>query len=63
MLNKGEGYGSVFALLVIGGHSVAIALIDRQMKTAVVESFGVAACVIIFVILHALVKYVQNKGD
>lgn len=60
MLNKSGGYGSVSAILVIGGHSVAVALIDRQIKTAVLESLGIAACVVIFVMLYALVKFMQK---
>lgn len=63
MLNKGGSYGSVLAILVIGGHSVAVALMERQIKSAVLESLGVAACVVIFVALYSLVKFMQQRGE
>ena len=62
MLKKGVGQDAAITLLVVGGHSVAAALIDRQIRTAIYESLGVASCIVIFIVLQALVNLVQRKN-
>ncbi|HEY0380465.1 MAG TPA: hypothetical protein VGC87_26365 [Pyrinomonadaceae bacterium] len=49
-------------LLLIGGHSVAATLMEKQIKTAIYISLGVATCVLIFVLIQALISFLQ-KGD
>lgn len=55
---------TVVALLLIGGHSVATALMDRKGREAILEALGVAGCVTIFVLLRLVVGFVEkNYGE
>lgn len=63
LLGRSNALEIALALLVIGGHSVATALIEKQTKTAILEALAVAACVAIFVSLHALVKRIAKSEE
>jgi hypothetical protein len=63
MLRRVNGLETVFALVVIGGHSVAAALIEKQIKQAIYQSLGVAAIAVVFIAVHALIDFVQRKSD
>ena len=63
MGKRRSGPEMVLALVVIGGHSVASALIAKQIKQAIYESLGVAAIVLIFVAVYTLIDLALKKGD
>jgi hypothetical protein len=63
MLKGRGGPEMVLGLVVIGGHSVASALIAKQIKQAICESLGVAVIALVFVGVHALIDLAQKKGD
>jgi len=66
MLNRigGHAQETVVALLLIGGHSVATALVNHKGREAIFEALGVAGCVFIFVLLGVLMRFVERKyGD
>lgn len=61
MLKRSGGHEIAFSLFLVGGHSVASALIEKQTRTAIYEALGVAACVLIFIVIQMLIAYVQKK--
>jgi hypothetical protein len=64
MLKRGGNSETAILILLIGGHSVAATLVERQIKIAIYRSLGVAICVLIFVLIQMLVAFIQRgNGD
>lgn len=63
MLKRGGTHDTAYLILLVGGHSVAAALLAGQSRTAVYEAFGVGACVVIFIIIQVLLNLVQKGGE
>ena len=64
MLNKGSSHGTTYSLLLVGGHTVAAALIEKRPKVAVLEALGVAASVLILFLVQEFITFVQKRnGD
>ena len=63
MRSSGEAYGAASALMVIGGHSIAGAIINGEVKRAIFEALGVAACALIFGVLGILVKSLRDRSE
>jgi hypothetical protein len=60
-LKRSGSHETAISLLLIGAHPVAAALIEKQVEIAIYRSLGVAACVFIFVIAHALISSAQKE--
>ncbi len=62
MLKKGGSHETAYAILLIGGHGVAAALLAGHSGVAVYEALGVGACVLIFVGVQEVINFVQKRG-
>lgn len=60
---KSSGNEAAYTVLLVGGHSVAAALLAGQTKIAIYEALGVGACVLIFIVVQELLNYVQKRGE
>jgi hypothetical protein len=64
MLKRGGNSETAIVILLIGGHSVAVTLMEKQIKIAIYRSLGVAICVLIFVLIQMLITLLQKgNGD
>ena len=63
MLKSGGTHDTTYAILLIGGHTVAAALLAGQSTAAVYDALGVGACVVIFVVLQELLRYVRKRDE
>jgi hypothetical protein len=64
MLKRSGNHETAISLLLIGGHSVASTLMEKQVKIAIYRSLGVAICVLIFVLIQALIASMHKEnGD
>ena len=63
MLKRGGTHDTTYSMLLIGGHSVAAALLAGQSANAVYEALGVGACVVIFVAVQELLNYVRKRDE
>ena len=50
-------------LLAVGGHTVLEKLLHHETRDAIYQSLGVAACVLIFFVLHQIVERSNNNSD
>jgi hypothetical protein len=62
MFKSGGTHETAYTVLLVGGHSVAAALLAGQTKIAVYEALGVGACVVIFIVVQELFNFVQKRG-
>jgi len=51
------------ALLAVGGHTVLEKLLSHQIRIAIYQSLGVAACVLIFLVLHRIVGAGERNSE
>jgi hypothetical protein len=64
MFKRGGTHETAYSVLLVGGHSVAAALLAGQSKIAIYEALGVGACVVIFIVVQELLNLVQKRnGD
>lgn len=64
MLKRGGTHETAYTVLLIGGHSVAAALLAGQSKIAIYEALGVGACVAILIVVQEMLNFVQKRnGD
>jgi hypothetical protein len=62
MLKRGGTHETAYTVLLVGGHSVAAALLAGQSKVAVYKALSVGACVVIFTVIQALLNF-AHKSD
>jgi hypothetical protein len=60
---KSSGNETAHTVLLVGGHSVAAALLAGQTNIAIYEALGVGACVLIFIVVQELLNYLQKRGE
>lgn len=64
MFKAGGTRETAHSVLLVGGHSVAAALLAGKTKIAIYEALGVGACVLIFLVIQELLNFVQKRdGD
>lgn len=64
MFKRGGTHETAYSVLLVGGHSVAAALLEGRSKIAVYEALGVGTCVVIFIVLQGLLNFMQKRsGD
>lgn len=60
MLKRDGEHHIEFSLLLIGGHLVAVELLQKQTRMAVYQSLGVALCVLVLVAVQALITFIRK---
>ena len=55
MLTRNGNHQITVILLAVGGHTVLEKLLAHQTRAAILQALGVAACVLIFLVLHKIV--------
>jgi hypothetical protein len=62
MLKRGGTHETAYTILLVGGHSVAAALLAGRSKIAIYEALGVGACVVILIVVQELLNFVQKRN-
>ena len=64
MFNKGGTHETAYTVLLVGGHTVAAVILAGQTESAIYDSLGVGACVVIFIVAQELLNAVRKgNGD
>jgi hypothetical protein len=62
MLKRGGTHETAYNILLVGGHTVAAALLADQFQVAIYKALGVGACVVVFVAIQMLLNFAQKGG-